>query len=86
MENQPNNLAYWGKHNEVVWMRVAVGLEGIMVEEVPPVDVAGLEQVFHSPYLPPQLPAEQRHQRAKAVRGRQTTSFICYHGNIIVKS
>jgi len=35
-------MAYWGKHNEVVWMRVAVGFEGIVVEEVSPVDVAGL--------------------------------------------
>jgi len=42
MENQPNHMAYWGKNNEVVWMRVAVWLEGVVVEEVSPVDVAGL--------------------------------------------
>lgn len=58
-------------------MGVAVGLKGIVVKEVAPVDVAGLQDTFDCSHLPPQLPDEQCRQRATAGQRKGLYTMMC---------
>ena len=58
-----------------------MGLKGVVVQEIAPVDSVDLQQPLHNAHLPAKVPVEQCHKRATSVQTKQISleALLLHH-------